>query len=81
MTTPNAKDLSALCEVAATLYHRLVLVVGPAGSGKTRLLQRTLKRPRGPESLTLSRIRRRRMYHFEQRRGRSPGKVSWPNES
>lgn len=36
---PTSKDLDALCETAATLYHRLVLVVGPARSGKTRLLQ------------------------------------------
>lgn len=41
MTAPSAKELTALCEVAATLYHRLVLVIGPAGSGKTRLLQAT----------------------------------------
>jgi len=39
MTAPTSKDLSALCATAATLYHRLVLVVGPARSGKTRLLQ------------------------------------------
>lgn len=39
MTAPTSKDLGALCETAATLYHRLVLVVGPARSGKTRLLQ------------------------------------------
>ena len=39
MTPPTSKDLGALCETAATLYHRLVLVVGPARSGKTRLLQ------------------------------------------
>lgn len=39
MTAPMSKDLGALCETAATLYHRLVLVVGPARSGKTRLLQ------------------------------------------
>ncbi len=39
MTATTSKDLGALCETAATLYHRLVLVVGPARSGKTRLLQ------------------------------------------
>jgi hypothetical protein len=39
VNTPGSKDLRALCETAATLYHRLVLVVGPARSGKTRLLQ------------------------------------------
>ena len=39
MTAPTSKNLSALCETAATLYHRVVLVVGPARSGKTRLLQ------------------------------------------
>ena len=39
MSSPTAKDLGALCETAATLYHRLVLVVGPARSGKTPLLQ------------------------------------------
>jgi hypothetical protein len=39
MSAPTAKDLGALCDTAATLYHRLVLVVGPARSGKTRLLQ------------------------------------------
>lgn len=39
MKAPTSKDLSSLCETAATLYHRLVLVVGPARSGKTRLLQ------------------------------------------
>jgi hypothetical protein len=39
MTAPTSKDVSALCETAATLYHRVVLVVGPARSGKTRLLQ------------------------------------------
>lgn len=41
MTAPTSKDLGALCETAATFYHRLVLVVGPARSGKTRLLQAT----------------------------------------
>ena len=41
MTAPTSKDLCALCETAATLYHRLILVVGPARSGKTRLLQAT----------------------------------------
>lgn len=39
MTAPLSKDLGALCQTAATLYHRLVLIVGPARSGKTRLLQ------------------------------------------
>lgn len=39
MTTPTPQDLSALCETAATLYHRLVLVVGPPRTGKTLLLQ------------------------------------------
>jgi len=39
MTAPTSKDLVALCETAATLYHRLVLVVGPARSGKTQFLQ------------------------------------------
>ncbi|HEX5461456.1 MAG TPA: BREX-3 system P-loop-containing protein BrxF [Steroidobacteraceae bacterium] len=39
MTGPTSKDLDALCEIAASLYHRLVLIVGPARSGKTRLLQ------------------------------------------
>jgi hypothetical protein len=38
---PTSQDLGALCDTAATLYHRLVLVVGPARSGKTRLLQAT----------------------------------------
>lgn len=41
MTPPTSKDLRTLCDTAATLYHRLVLVVGPARSGKTRLLQAT----------------------------------------
>ena len=41
VTAPSVKDLSALCETAATLYHRLVLVVGRPRSGKTRLLQAT----------------------------------------
>jgi hypothetical protein len=36
---PTAKELGALCETAASLYHRLVLVVGQPRSGKTRLLQ------------------------------------------
>lgn len=39
--TARIGDLRALCEAASTLYHRLVLVVGPARSGKTRLLQAT----------------------------------------
>jgi hypothetical protein len=39
MTGPTSNDLGALCETAASLYHRLVLIVGPACSGKTRLLQ------------------------------------------
>lgn len=39
MSAPTWSDLAALCETAATLYHRLILVVGPARSGKTRLLQ------------------------------------------
>ena len=41
MTAPTSKDLCALCETAATMYHRLVLIVGPARSGKTRLLHAT----------------------------------------
>lgn len=41
MTGPTAKDLEALIATAATLYHRLVLVVGLPRSGKTRLLQGT----------------------------------------
>ena len=41
MTALGPKDLVERCETAATLYHRLVLLVGPAGSGKTRLLQET----------------------------------------
>jgi hypothetical protein len=41
VTAPTPKDLAVLCETAATLYHRVVLVVGPARSGKTRLLQAT----------------------------------------
>ena len=39
MTVRTSRDLAALCEAAVTLYHRLVLVVGPARSGKTQLLQ------------------------------------------
>lgn len=39
MTTTTLGDLGALCKRVATLYHRLVLVVGPARSGKTQLLQ------------------------------------------
>jgi hypothetical protein len=39
VTVSASEDLGALCERAATLYHRLVLVVGPARSGKTRLLR------------------------------------------
>lgn len=39
MTVPTSKDIATLCETAATLYHRLVLVVGPARTGKTQLLQ------------------------------------------
>lgn len=39
MNAPTPKDLIALCEIAATIYHRLVLVVGPARSGKTKLMQ------------------------------------------
>jgi MoxR-like ATPase len=41
VTALGSKDLVERCETAATLYHRLVLLVGPAGSGKTRLLQQT----------------------------------------
>jgi hypothetical protein len=41
VTAPTSKDLSVLCKTAETLYHRLVLVVGPTRSGKTRLLQAT----------------------------------------
>lgn len=39
MITSVSKDLGALCNIAATLYHRLLLVVGPPRSGKTLLLQ------------------------------------------
>lgn len=39
MTAPEPKELDALCETAANLYSRLVLVVGPPRSGKTRLLR------------------------------------------
>lgn len=39
VTGSSLTGLAALCETASTLYHRLVLVVGPARSGKTRLLQ------------------------------------------
>jgi hypothetical protein len=41
MMSPTSKDLGVLCETAAALYHHLVLVVGPARSGKTRLLRAT----------------------------------------
>jgi hypothetical protein len=39
MTVPTTKHVAALCDTAVALYHRLVLVVGPARSGKTSLLQ------------------------------------------
>ncbi len=39
MSSSSANDLALLCETAASLYHRLVLVVGPPRSGKTHLLQ------------------------------------------
>jgi hypothetical protein len=39
VNAPSAKDLAVLCETAASLYHRLVLVVGQPRSGKTHLLQ------------------------------------------
>ena len=44
----GTKELVEQCETAATLYHRLVLLVGPACSGKTRLLQDTSKRKGWP---------------------------------
>lgn len=48
MIVPSSKELSALSETAAALYHRLVLVIGPAGSGKTQLLQATAAANRWP---------------------------------
>jgi hypothetical protein len=39
VNAPSANDLAVLCETAASLYHRLVLVVGQARTGKTQLLQ------------------------------------------
>lgn len=41
MTALAPREVEALCETVANLYYRLVLVVGPARSGKTRLLRAT----------------------------------------
>ena len=40
MISTTFEDVLARIEKAAELYHRLVLVVGPTSSGKTRSLQR-----------------------------------------
>lgn len=40
MKSASFGDVLANIEKAAELYHRLVLLVGPASSGKTRALQR-----------------------------------------
>lgn len=44
MATSSADQVMASMEHAAGLYHRLVLLVAPSGSGKTAVLQEVAKR-------------------------------------
>jgi len=58
MAEPLADRVTRSIEQSAELYHRLTLVVGPAGSGKTRALcevQRRMGAPRVNLNLELSR--------------------------
>lgn len=44
MTRALAEEVLAAMEQAAALYHRLVLLVAPSGSGKTAVMQEVAKR-------------------------------------
>ncbi len=48
MKSPIFEDVSAKIEHAKGLYHRLVLVVGPAGTGKTTALREVSERTGAP---------------------------------
>ncbi|GAB6063714.1 BREX-3 system P-loop-containing protein BrxF [Deferrisoma palaeochoriense] len=62
---PIEKVLEAI-DVALALYHRLVLVVGPAGSGKTRVLQ-TVSRKTGAPIINVNLELSRRMLDLTAR--------------
>lgn len=48
MAATLAEHIISLIDPAAELYHRLILVVGPAGSGKTEALQHVAERTGWP---------------------------------
>lgn len=53
MTSTHESELIQAAEIAEDLYHRLVLVVGPAGTGKTNRLK-ALNQPVHNVNLVLS---------------------------
>jgi len=53
MSLFHESELTKAAEIAGSLYHRLVLVVGPAGTGKTNLLK-VLNQPVHNVNLALS---------------------------
>jgi ATPase family associated with various cellular activities (AAA) len=48
MTRPLSEDVIEKLKHAENLYHRLILVVGPEGKGKTRALQDVASRVNAP---------------------------------
>ena len=66
MAEPLADQIIRKIEYTAALYHRLVLVVGPAGSGKTVALQDVGNR-RGISPINVSLELARRMLELTER--------------
>lgn len=66
MAEPLADQIIRKIEYAAVLYHRLVLVVGPAGAGKTAALQDVGDR-RGTSPINVSLELARRMLELTER--------------
>lgn len=71
----RAHELEELVDAAAARYHRLVLVVGPAGSGKTPLL-RDLAATRGFPLVNVNRLLGERLLDLTRRqRALSAGRL------
>ena len=76
MAEPLADQVLRKIGEARELYHRLILMVGPAGSGKTSALQEVSARASAPLVNVNLELSRRMLDLTERRRARRPRRLT-----